>query len=72
MADRTKRRPRRLVEPAALVDISLWDMLEAAMAADGALTPPKSGKVAELSADVPASEPAPARSRRARRRASVA
>jgi hypothetical protein len=72
MAKETRRRPRRLVEPAALVEISLWDMLEAAMATDSAPAPPTKEKAAEIPTDALAAEPAPRLPRRARRRAALA
>jgi hypothetical protein len=54
------------------VEISLWDMLEAAMAADGTSAPTTDEKAAEIPTEVPPSDPVQGRPRRARRRASVA
>jgi hypothetical protein len=73
MADETRRRPRRLVEPAALLGTSVWDLLQAAMETDATPAPPSGETGTEIVAETPPSGAARKRPpRRARRRASVA
>jgi hypothetical protein len=73
MAKATRRRPRQLVEPVALLGTNVWDMLQAAMETEDAPAPPAGETAAEVSTKAPPSEPAPRQpARRARRRLSSA
>jgi hypothetical protein len=73
MADGTRRRPRRLVEPVALLGTNVWDLLQAAMETNDAPASPTGETAAEVPANAPLSESARKRpSRRARRCAPAA